>query len=141
MMQIRIMADNDVKLQFIQDALKQYGDDVHRAMMREINRLDISETNALLNSIYYKVTAANQYSQGEIQLIFRGYGRFVDMGVGKGRALKGSQVSNRNKYAKRKAKKFYSPIAYGLINKLIGNLQYGLTNDVINNIKSQMQSK
>lgn len=135
------MASNEVKLKFIQDALNQYGEDVRRAMMREIDRLDAKETEALLKSISYKVTSANEYSQGEIQITFRGYGRFVDMGVGKGRPLKGSQVSNRNKYAKRKSKKIYSPIAYGFLNKLISMLQYGLTDDVINNIKSQIQSK
>ena len=133
------MAENEVKLQFIENALKQYGEDVRAAMMREINRLDVRDTEALLNSITFKVTGANQYSQGEIQLIFRGYGRFVDMGVGKGRAIKNTQVNRRNKYVKRKAKKIYSPIAYGLINKLISQLQYGLTDDVINSIKSQLQ--
>ena len=133
------MADNEVKLLFIQTALKQYGEDVRAAMMREINRLDAKDTEALLNSITYKVTGATQYSQGEIQLIFKGYGRFVDMGVGRGRSLKNTQLNRRNKYVTRKAKKIYSPIAYGLLNKLISQLQYGLTDDVIKSIQSQIQ--
>ena len=133
------MADDSVKFQFIQDALKQYGDDVRDAMMREINRLNVKDTEALLNSIYYKLVSADEYAQGEIHLIFREYGRFVDMGVGKGRSLKNTQINRRNKYVTRKAKKIYSPVAYGLLNKLIGTLQYGLTDEVINSIKSQIQ--
>jgi len=132
------MEEDNVKLQFIQNALTQYGEDVMANMVKEINRLDAKDTEALLKSITYKVVPANQFAQGEVKIIFKEYGRMVDMGVGRGRSLKNTQTNRRNKYVTRKAKKIYAPVAFGLINKLIGSLQYGLTNDIINNIKSQL---
>lgn len=135
------MAEDAVKFKFIADALSGYGEDVRTAMMREINRLGVKDTEALLNSISYKVTGKDQYSQGEIAIIFREYGRMVDMGVGKGRSLKNTQINRRNKYVTRKARKIYSPIAYGLLSKLISHLQYGLTDDVIHSIKSQLSQQ
>ena len=82
------MEEDNVKLQFIQNALTQYGEDVMANMVKEINRLDAKDTEALLKSITYKVVPANQFAQGEVKIIFKEYGRMVDMGVGRGRSQK-----------------------------------------------------
>lgn len=135
------MENDEVKLKFIQDALVQYGEDVQSEMRRQIKKMGVQDTNKLHNSIRYSVNRS-QYSQGELKLIFTEYGRMVDMGAGKGvksnREKRMIFVKSRNNEA-RKARKIYSPIAYGLISKLSGTLQYGYTQDVIKSIKSKLK--
>lgn len=135
------MEDNEVKLKFIENALVQYGEDVQREMRRQIKFMGVLDTNKLYNSIRYSVNRSNS-SQGELKLIFTEYGRMVDMGAGKGvksnREKRMVFVKSRNNEA-RKARKIYSPIAYGLISKLSGTLQYGYTQDIIKSIKSKLK--
>lgn len=124
-----------IKNEFVRRALNRYGARVLRAMRQEILRLDVKDRKALLNSIDYKVKASNASYQGLFQLIMADYGPFQDMGVGRGIGLKVTNGKRKRLLTQRRPRKFYSPIAYGNLNSLIGMLQFGLTDDVIDKLK------
>ncbi|HRH60715.1 MAG TPA: hypothetical protein PL045_09110, partial [Chitinophagaceae bacterium] len=83
-------------------------------------------------------------------LSFKEYGRFLDMGTGRGNPLGGLkstrialQAQNKEGLAQikkqRKRKIIYSRLAYGKLNWLIGKLLYGYTDETIAMIKQQLQ--
>ena len=134
------MADSiDLKLAFIEQALTKYGADVTSKIKREIQRLKAIDTEDLYKSISFKVTHGGNGHEGRVEIIFKEYGRMVDMGVGKG--YKNVKANRRNKYIKRRTpKKIYSPIAYGKINALVKDLQYGFTETVKSELKNQLEN-
>jgi hypothetical protein len=85
----------------------------------------IGDTGALLRSFKYNVLASAQGNVLKITLLFEYYGRFVDMGVGKGvkigdvkesaasRKLSGKMLGNR-----RRPKKWYSKTFHAEVMKL-----------------------
>jgi hypothetical protein len=85
----------------------------------------IGDTGSLLRSFKYNVLASAQGSVLKITLLFEYYGRFVDMGVGKGvkigdvkesatsRKLSGKMLGNR-----RRPKKWYSKTFHAEVMKL-----------------------
>jgi len=85
----------------------------------------IGDTGSLLRSFKYNVLASAQGNVLKITLIFEYYGRFVDMGVGKGvkigdvkesavsRKLSGKMLGNR-----RRPKKWYSKTFHAEVMKL-----------------------
>jgi hypothetical protein len=85
----------------------------------------IGDTGALLKSFKYNVLASAQGNVLKITLLFEYYGRFVDMGVGKGvkigdvkesaasRKLSGKMLGNR-----RRPKKWYSKTFHAEVIKL-----------------------
>ena len=134
------MATSDeIKSVFIQKSLSVYGNKVVSAMKREIMRLKAVNTEDLFKSVSFKVTAGGADHQGKVEIIFNEYGRMVDMGVGKN--AKNNRENRRDKLTnRRKAKKIYSPIAYGLITPLMNELQYGYTQEAIQNIKQTLEN-
>jgi hypothetical protein len=85
----------------------------------------IGDTGTLLKSFKYNVLASAQGNVLKITLLFEYYGRFVDMGVGKGvkigdvkesatsRRLSGKMLGNR-----RRPKKWYSKTFHAEVMKL-----------------------
>ena len=85
----------------------------------------IGDTGSLLRSFKYNVLASAQGNVLKITLLFEYYGRFVDMGVGKGtkvgdvkesaasRKLSGKMLGNR-----RRPKKWYSKTFHAEVMKL-----------------------
>lgn len=125
----------DIKLSFIHRCVKQYVEDVVVAMDRTIRKNGVIQSGALQRSL----SEAADENVGK--LIFLEYGRFVDMGVGRGKRLAdvAADTSKLGKKA-RKRKKIYSPIAYGKLNGLMGDLMYGLTEETIAQIKNELSA-
>lgn len=71
----------DIKLSFIHRCVKQYVEDVVVAMDRTIRKNGVIQSGALQRSL----SEAADENVGK--LIFLEYGRFVDMGVGRGKRL------------------------------------------------------
>ncbi len=103
-------------------------------MMKSIDKKKAINTSSLRNSIYHKIYNTGN-GAASIKISFLEYGRFIDMGVGG----KGGNLSAlKAKVIKRKPKKIYSPIAYGLLTPLINELQYGYSKQVIETIKNDL---
>ncbi len=139
---------SDIKLHFVHRCVRNYVDDVVAAMDRSIGRRKIVDTNALRSSLKNTAEATNSGAIGK--LIFLEYGRYIDMGVGRGRKLGGgidalqeAIISTGGADRKKrgiKPRKFYSPIAYGKLNGLIEDIAYGLTDETIAIIKNELQA-
>jgi hypothetical protein len=142
-------ASQEVQLHFVHKCVRQYVDDVVAAMDRSIRKRKIIDTDALRASL---ANTAESTPNGAIgKLIFNEYGRYVDMGVGRGRRLGGgidalqeaiiSTAGADRKKRGVKPRKFYSPIAYGKLNGLIEDIAYGLTDETIAVIKAELETK
>lgn len=119
-----------IRLSFIERCVRDYVADVVKGMERSIIKKGVVDTGALKSSL-------SGYASGEVgKLIFKEYGRYIDMGVSKGNPLSSALKADK----KRKAKKIYSPIAYGKLNGLIGDLMYGLTEQTIQTIKTEIEN-
>lgn len=142
---------DQIKTTFIQRAVARYCDDVIRRMSKVIDGKKIIDTSELKHSLSSSVNSNSAGATGK--LIFNEYGRFVDMGVGRSHPLGGSIralqdtiiASNGAKRSlgrkeARKPRKFYSPIAYGKLNGLIGDIAYGFTDEAANAIKRELES-
>jgi hypothetical protein len=106
----------------------------------ERKKAGIGETGALERS---QQTAVMQKSEAvlESQLEFLIRGRFVDMGVGRGRSLE-SMRTNKALLSgrKRKKKMWYSRAYYARINDLQGVLGYQLMESAIRSIKDPLDN-
>lgn len=124
------MTTDQVRLTFIERCVRDYVSEVIQGMERSIIKKGVVDTGALKSSL-------SGHANGEVgKLIFKEYGRYIDMGVSKGNPLSNALKSEK----KRKAKKIYSPIAYGKLNGLIGDLMYGLTEQTIQTIKTELEN-
>jgi hypothetical protein len=133
------MAEESIKLAFVERSLDNYLKKVSAEMVGAIDKLDAKVTEDLRKSISGKTVKGGAQSDGVANLFFNEYGRMVDMGAGRSvkRTGKLSAKQKREANKLRKPKKFYSPIAYGNLNPLINELQYGLTDEVVAAIKKQ----
>lgn len=138
------MEQQDIKLLFVAEALNEYMKNVTDAMRESIRFYKARDTDALLRSLSYKVYQQN--AQGNANLNFAEWGRFLDMGARRGHPLGGAKATSKilNKNGKKvipnKPRKLYSPIAYGQLNGLIGQLAYGFTEETINRLKQNLQA-
>jgi len=129
------------KLNYISDSLAAWGEEVDSELKKALQRMDVSVTNDLYNSLLFQVLRATGAHDGRYQLSFHEYGRFVDMGTGKGgrrRAVE-SVAGNRKKWIGRKPKKFYSKTVYGMLNRLIEQVIYGYQEVSASTIKTALQ--
>lgn len=129
----------EAKLAFVGAALRQYGQEVIQEMQRRIVSTKSVDTSTLLRSLRFR--AFQQSADGNLHLNFAQWGRFLDMGVRRGHPLSG--VAGTDRALRRKMagpRKIYSPVAYGKLNWLMGELSYGFTEEVINNIKTQLNA-
>lgn len=131
----------EIKNEYVRISLERYGNKVVDKMKIEMKRLKIGVEDDLLSSLSFKVSANGNNSHGLLNLVMKDYGPFQDMGVGRGAGLAITNGKRLSSLTKRRPKKFYSPIAYGYLNSLIGMIQFGLTQDVVASIKSELENK
>lgn len=139
---------SDLKQIYIQKALTEYMRSVQNTMEIVLDKR-ANDTGNLKNSISSQVSKLTT-AGGSAELKFKDYGRFIDMGVGKGHPI-GAAAKNRdmvvlatngkvlNAKPVRKPVKFYSKIAYGKLSGLMQDLLYGLTEEAIEKIKNELQ--
>lgn len=143
-----MIQQSDIKLTFIQRAVERYADDVVAAMDRSITKRKVVDTGDLKSSLANTVQATEKGAIGKI--LFNRYGRYVDMGVGRGNklgtgvealqnAILSSQGADRKKRGI-KPRKFYSPIAYGKLNGLIEDIAYGLHDETVQAIRAELEA-
>lgn len=137
----------DLKMTFKQRALQQYLQRVKYAMQIDMQRRGVGVTNDAANSI------SGDADSDTASLIFRGYLRFVDMGVGRAHPLGGlaktklALISSRGggeafiKDKARTPKKVYSKNAYGNLSWLQGTLLYGYGEEAIAALKKELEGK
>lgn len=140
------ITDYDIKTEFVRRALNDYGVKVTHAMKREWMRLrkknaalqkDLSITDLFKSIKHHLLPAIRGLDRGGVTISFLQHGRFQDMGAGR-RPQVNTSESVRRQYGARKPKKFYSPIAYGYLNSLIGRVAYGYSEETMNSIKSEL---
>jgi hypothetical protein len=111
--------------EFIQHELTEWGDYVEERLRQALAALNVGYTQELISSLSHRVMAASASQKGQYQQLFKEYGRFVDMGAGRGQMLQ-TEANKRRALKRRKGarqpKKWYSKTFYGSLNKLIGNL-------------------
>lgn len=128
------------KLEFINDELSAWAAEVDAELKKALTRMNIGVTDDLYRSLLYQVMRASGSFDGQYQLSFHEYGRFVDMGTGRGgRAKYESMAGNRRKLVGRKPKKFYSKTTYGMLNRLIESIAYGYQEATADTVKEALQ--
>jgi hypothetical protein len=91
----------------------------------QIQKLGIGVSNQLIDSIILDIQFKAPDIASEVRLRFNYYGKFVDMGVGRGQKKGEKPVKLKKKVGKtstRKAKPWYSPIFWAEFNKLVAFL-------------------
>ena len=86
----------------------------HDRWLQKIDTMHISNTYELVNSFIHQVISDSGGDPERIEYAFKYYGKFVDMGVGKG--IKLADIGMRE--IKRRPKKWYSPVLYAEVKKL-----------------------
>jgi hypothetical protein len=81
---------------------------------QKIEMLKIGHSGKLADSFYQNVITQADGNPEKIEFAFEYYGKFVDMGVGRGVPL--GKVESENNYRKRKP--WYSPIFFGQVKEL-----------------------
>jgi hypothetical protein len=132
---------NQKQLDFISDELENWAEEVETELKKALQRMHIGVSDELFQSIKSQVIRASTTGDGKFMLSFLEYGRMVDIGTGRGG--RGKAVENRKKnrqaWAGRKPKKFYSKTAYGMLNRLIENIMYGYQEASAETVKSALQ--
>lgn len=112
---------------FIQHELTEWGDYVEEKLRQSLDALNVGYTQELISSLSHRVMAASSSQKGQYQQLFKEYGRFVDMGAGRGKMLQ-TEANKRRALKRRKGvrepKKWYSKTFFGSLNKLIGALSH-----------------
>lgn len=121
---------------FIAHEVEQWANRVSEAVLRALERKKIGVTDELRQSIRHK----SRQNIGE--LMFKEYGRFVDMGTGRGSKMGIESIaSNRAKLTGRKPKKFYSKVSYGTLSSLIQALVSNYQETIIYQAKNKMDER
>ena len=91
---------------------------------QKIERLKIGHSGNLAKSFTQHVITQSNGSPEKIEFAFEYYGKFVDMGVGRG--VKLADVGSGNNYRKRKP--WYSPVFFGQVKEMAKILaeKYGM---------------
>lgn len=111
-------------------------------LQKSIRKKNIGRTHSLISSLkfHYKSTGG----EDTIELEFNGYGKFLDMGVGRGRKL-GDLAYNREVYKaigqKNKQHKWLSKTAYKQIAALKGIMLSKYGEDLSSLIKESLEDK
>ena len=144
-MHIRIMANDASNTDLIiSNSLKIFSTDLSVELKKAALESKVADTFALIKSI--KTTV----SGNALRLNFNEYGRFVDMGVGKGVPLgsKGSdnftkyrRVDGKLKFYGRKPRTWYSKTAYSMLGNLKGSIYRNLSDAIKSDIKNQIENK
>lgn len=140
---------DEIRQAYIVQALTEYMKSVTATMDAVIGKR-ANTTGELKNSIASQVQKINS-AGGTSELKFKEYGRFIDMGVGRGHKMGANAAhrdtitlatngQKRNNKGIRPPVKIYSKIAYGKLNGLMQDLLYGLTDETIEKIKTELEN-
>jgi hypothetical protein len=141
------MAD-EIKIAFIERALRQYNAAVEKDMKAAAARLKVGATGEGIKSIDTIVSMKG--AGGAAMIRFKEYLRMVDMGAGRKHPIGGlkqtvvslkAQEKKGLAFAKdntRKPKKIYSKTAYGNLTYLQNKLLYGLTEEAVQSLKKEL---
>lgn len=130
------------KLDFIYHELAEWAKVVDTRLKKQFAKRKIGFSDELFRSLHYEVFKAASGNDGEFRLSFLEYGRMLDMGAGRG--AQHSIKENRKAYRRvsdhhiRQPKKWYSPTAYGSLNRLIGSLVNGYADGTLNLLKNNL---
>ena len=108
----------------INETLSAWAEIVIKNWRMKITELDIGVTHALYDSFQFEVISQSNGNPEKVDFLYEYYGRFVDMGVGRG-----VYVGNPgNVQTKRVAKPWYSKVMYSQTAKLAEILseKYGI---------------
>jgi hypothetical protein len=133
------------KAAFIAEELNWWSKYVTERLTAELQRKRIKVSDDLLNSLKAAVESANANHEGAAALSFKTYGRFVDMGAGRG-YHKGvptsEQVRERVQDKRgRRPNKWYSRVAYGTLDRLIMNLVSKYQDGTLNMLRTTLNEK
>lgn len=101
-------------------------------LKKEIDRLDINDTEALRKGLHSIVK--QEANKTIIELKFKKYGRFVDIGIKSKKQTREKLVNKllgKKKKKKGNEKKWYSPVWYGRVAKLYGAIGFDLVEKII----------
>lgn len=103
----------------IELTLQAWSDIVEQRWIDKIVKLGIVQTGALENSFRHQVITDGAGNPERIEFAFNYYGRFIDMGVGRGHTSSiAAQVKIEKAKAGRRAKPWYSATLYAERQKL-----------------------
>ena len=77
----------------LRTSLDKWAKDTRKYLLKNISRLGLVKTGGLRSSLNYKITVSGKTS-GRVQFSDKYYGKFLDMGVGRGQKLENVK-SNR----------------------------------------------
>lgn len=121
---------------FIAQEIDKWAEHVADLVLEAIRKRKIKVSSALEKSI--RGQAKNHIGE----LIFRQYGRFVDMGAGRGYQKGVEKISeNRRRLTRtgRTPKKFYSKISYGTLSGLMRDLLNTYSEKIIYDAKTRLE--
>jgi hypothetical protein len=123
------MAEERTQLQTVEA----WGNIVIQIWQDKIRALNITDKKVLLNSFVHHISTASGGNVERIEFMFRMYGRFVDMGVGRG--------TRYGQFSKRKPRLWYSKTFYSqtkeLVNILAAKYAYQGQAYIINEIQDE----
>ncbi len=127
---------------FFNQELRAWSEELLSRLDSRIQDLDAVDKGFLRKSLSYQLFQSSEFS-GVFSLSFAEWGRFVDMGAGKGylenKELSVAMLKELGR-KKRRPKKWYSKTAYGQIDNLISRLSLGLSETAIHQIKTGLKS-
>lgn len=132
------------KLDFIANQFPDWAKITDQLIRAELIKNKVGITDALINSLKYRIIKASSGDDGKYLLSFLQYGRFRDMGVGRGvkiESIKGNAgILKAGK--KRKKVRFYSKVVYKRVyGALIGRLVAGYREQIIKDAKGNLKAK
>ncbi|REE01106.1 hypothetical protein [Marinoscillum furvescens] len=111
-------------------------------LIQQLVRQGIGVTHELRKQLHQELRSKGEgYLEGEFTMLT--YGRYVDMGVGRGKSLgmstRGSLDLDKGRKA-RKPKKWYSKTFYGRLYDLYGAIGYQISQEVLSGIKEPLKA-
>lgn len=138
------MSELQFESEFVDHTLREWAALVDTRLRASLQEKNVGVTDALAQSLSFRVMNASGANKGSYQLVFNEYGRFVDMGRGRGIAGLQSE-SNKQKVIDRmnknvrKPRKWYSKTFYSSLNGLISALSKNYAEYAAKQISQQQQ--
>ena len=121
---------------FIAQEIDKWTDTVVDLVLEALRKKKIGITSALEKSV------RGQARQNIGELVFKSYGRFRDMGAGRGYNKGVEKISENRRKLTRKGRppeKFYSKAAYGTLSGLMRNLSNTYIEKIIYDAKTRLE--
>jgi len=129
----------------VNKTVESWADIVIKMWKRKIIQLNIGKTGALFDSLQYEIISHAGGDPARIDFMYKYYGRFVDMGVGREMSVGNQGEVNTS----RKPKKWYSAVMFSQVKRLseILKQKYNIigasviSENIIENEKKQSKPK